>query len=506
MRRDAILLIGGQAFGMAASLVGLRLISGQVDPSLFGSVMLLIGVAQLGEHAFAIPMQQTTMRFYAEAVEAGPGVLSALRRIAYASLNRLSLGFWSLVLVGAMIYLFVVDEIVMAGHIILHRLGVLGTDDLIAFLIGSILELLSLSNASVEAGPLAFLAVTAYGVLLARNELERSLFSAAERYGCYVAWVAFEAAGQPLAILGLIALFGADPFVILMGYIVTLAVARFLFWPLLVRESSTANANAPDTSDAPTDSAPTSVVAPDPETLRERTDAFRAEYHRFILPMVSSGSLNWVNRMSDRYLIGAMLGLDAAGVYTAVYNLLNRGFTQFNLVLSRLFNPKYFRMTAKGNDIGARRVMSRWVWGQFGLGVLACLGIWGLAGPITRLMLDPRFIAQSPIDPAVLIPWIVIGQLARIQNAPQRTTLMAQNRPQAVLWGRVAGAIVAIGVTIPAIAVAGLVGAAAACPLYYGIQLIIYHVLIRQDRSRQPGSHEQVSERPVAAEPVTGAS
>jgi O-antigen/teichoic acid export membrane protein len=105
--------------------------------------------------------------------------------------------------------------------------------------------------------------------------------------------------------------------------------------------------------------------------------------------------LQWVQGFSDRYLVGALLDLEAVGVYVAAYQICGVPFTLGSGIIHTLVVPVAYERAKGGEDTatvrGAQGVL------LFGVGVylvggiaaVACLAVFG--GDLLALLTDTRF-------------------------------------------------------------------------------------------------------------------
>jgi O-antigen/teichoic acid export membrane protein len=100
---DGVWVAGMQGLAALGQLVGIRLLTGILPPSVFGEFGLWLGVATLVAGALAAPTIQALMRFYPEYAQHQEGLL--VRRVARRQLIRLTLWFLPLFAAGSAIAL-----------------------------------------------------------------------------------------------------------------------------------------------------------------------------------------------------------------------------------------------------------------------------------------------------------------------------------------------------------------------------------------------------------------
>jgi O-antigen/teichoic acid export membrane protein len=87
LSKEGFWVVLGQAIAILGSLVGIRILTGLMDPAVYGELALCITVATLISQAVLGPLGNGAIRFYAPAVEQGDfrGYLNAVRRLVLLS-------------------------------------------------------------------------------------------------------------------------------------------------------------------------------------------------------------------------------------------------------------------------------------------------------------------------------------------------------------------------------------------------------------------------------------
>ena len=70
--------------------------------------------------------------------------------------------------------------------------------------------------------------------------------------------------------------------------------------------------------------------------------------------------MEWVSSLSDRYVIGGLIGLDAAGIYAASYGLISQPFLMAGIVLENYYRPHYYDALADNESDVAQRTLTTW--------------------------------------------------------------------------------------------------------------------------------------------------
>jgi O-antigen/teichoic acid export membrane protein len=413
---EAAWLFGGQAIIALATLLGVRFLSDLMPPAAYGEVALVTGLLMLGRNLFAYPFLQAGIRFYPEV--SGRHEAGILRFIVRSLLMR-SVGLLALViiLVGVPSYgwkpMSLVQLPLMIGLLAVENLCLLETDLLIA----------------------------------------------ARRPRIYAIVRASESCLRAIGAVAMVRWLGPAPAMVLLGYLLggTLTYAGlFVFRVERVGTSGSVAASA---------------VGPTAAALRILSDRI----WRYSLPMIPIAILDWISGLSGRYLVGGMVGLEAAGIYAAAYGLMNQPFMIAQQSLELIMRSRYFDAVAEGDVRGARKVYASWITLQVLICVVGVVAVLFLSQTIASICLGVEY--QSA---ARLMPYIAAGcslialylSLEKIFHARQRTSWCPTLRT--------IGALLSVASVPPMILAFGVVGAALAVPVYYGLQVLACILVIRR--------------------------
>jgi O-antigen/teichoic acid export membrane protein len=268
-----------------------------------------------------------------------------------------------------------------------------------------------------------------------------SILNAARLHRRYGSWLALEAWGRPLAATAAVVVFGASVEIVLAAYILASVVLILVF-----RHNPAWQGSANDT--------------PADKTLDRRV-------WRYALPLMPLGVVGWANGLSDRYIIGALLSLQDAGIYAAVYGLASRPLLLMNAAIEQALRPVYQSAVSARHDDRATRAFTLWleITTAGGALVVAGLSIWHRE--IANLLLGEAFRSGSK-----LIPWIAAGYALLCVSYVFERVCYAHALTQRVLVGQSLTAVAAVVATTFGVLHWGLMGAAAAVPVYFSVQLI----------------------------------
>ncbi|HMR33247.1 MAG TPA: oligosaccharide flippase family protein [Geminicoccaceae bacterium] len=203
----------------------------------------------------------------------------------------------------------------------------------------------------------------------------------------------------------------------------------------------------------------------------------RAELRRSImrelavygLPAALTSGLGAVIHASDRYIIGLLLGVEAAGLYAAPYDLTMRSLYVLMTVVAMAGNPIVMRTFEARGPAEARPLMLRQAELMLGVAMPATVGCILLAPAIAAVLLGEAFRASA----AELMPWIAVGTLlAGYQTLYLAFSFSLPKKPLRETWIVGLGALLNVVLTLALVPRMGLVGAAMATVVAYAFILV----------------------------------
>jgi O-antigen/teichoic acid export membrane protein len=202
------------------------------------------------------------------------------------------------------------------------------------------------------------------------------------------------------------------------------------------------------------------------------------EMRRYAIPLVPIALLNWLTALSDRYIIQWLShDLSSVGVYAAGYGLVSQPLLMLHAVAALTLRPVYFSAVSRNDRERAARTFTTWLALSAAASVAATLLIFFLRGPIVDIFLGPKY-----RNAVLVIPWIALGYVFYVVEQVLEQHLLAHKRTRAVLLAQACGAMASVVVTVPLVALYGMVGAAYACPIYFLIQNLVAAWLILHTR------------------------
>lgn len=364
----------GQFGAIAGRLVALKLLTTVLDRAVFGEVTLLLGVGALAAGVFFQPIGQAVLRLYPDAVR--DGQLGALR------------GF--------------------AGRLMWRSGGVAA-----AFAAVAVGLWLGVWGGTTSWGALAMLGALTAGD--AWRTYEGNLMAAARDQRSYAAWSVIDAWTRAVAPLLAIRLGGPTATSVLAGQFVACGLVALAFRSRFVRPAGARG----------------DAVAPDAWIA-----VHRPPFVSFIRPLVPFALLGWVVAQADRYVLAEFSGIEAAGLYGAVYGLASQPFIALSSVGVLTFRPILFEAVSHGDRSKERRVILAWLAFAGAIAVAGLALVAALAPWIVRVATGPAFWSGSS-----LMAWIAAAYgLQGLQFAFESILYSRRRTPQLLLL-QVIGAI-----------------------------------------------------------------
>lgn len=220
--------------------------------------------------------------------------------------------------------------------------------------------------------------------------------------------------------------------------------------------------------------------------IQEETDASDNDLvdsvQRFARPLIPVFLIIWITSLSDRYIIQWFVkDTSAVGIYAAGYGLISQPFVMTNSVLSLTLRPIYFTAASQKKGAHARRTFITWIGAAFAISAVGVVLATLLRRQVVGLFLAPRYARTVE-----LVPWIAAGYFFYVVQQTLEQNLMAHRRTGAVLVEQAFGAVVSIVATIPLVRFYGALGAAYACPIYFGAQCVLTGIFVGAQKRSTP--------------------
>jgi O-antigen/teichoic acid export membrane protein len=396
----------GQLLSALGTVVGLRVLTQNLDPATFGAVTLALGAAALALGLACTPLTQAAMYFY-PSVET-QGRTAVLASALLRGLRR------------------TIPWLLVGGAIV--------------------------ATVYVTAGAGSAWIVVATAALLfcdCWRQINLCLLNSASEHKRYGMWMALEAWGRPLCATAAVLLINKSAVAVLGAYAAVSAVLNLIL------------AHRPG-------------KAPMPSAKSLELDRRMWQY---ALPLVPLGLFGWANGLSDRYIIGGLLGLQDTGIYAAAYGLASRPLLLVNATFEQFMRPIYQNAVSAGRTERAAAVLRYWLLGL----VTACTGV-VLVVVFWRNELAALFLGARFRSGANLMPWIAAGYGVLALSYVFERVCLAHAHTRRVLAVELLSGIAALLMTLTAVRIWGLIGAAAAVPCYFAVQLCCAVILSRRSR------------------------
>jgi O-antigen/teichoic acid export membrane protein len=198
---------------------------------------------------------------------------------------------------------------------------------------------------------------------------------------------------------------------------------------------------------------------------------------RYGLPLTGSYAFQFVMDSSDRLLLGALVGVEAAGVYAVAYDLTQQTLTFLMVVVNLAAFPMAARSLDREGIAGAREGLRVQASILALLALPGAVGLGTLAPTIGRALLGAQFSAAA----AALVPIIAIGGLLggfKAYYFDLSFQLDRQTRPLVVIG--LLGATLNLALNILWIPAFGMFGAAWATVTTFALALLASGIAGRQ--------------------------
>jgi len=397
-------VFAAQGASAIAALMGLRVITELVPPAIFGAVALALGVVALA-HGLAVgPLMQAALRFYPDL--ARDGREADLRRATLFALRK-------------------------PAFVTLIALATLGA---------------GWTLYQPQDAWLVTLSIALFGAEAARS-LEITFLNAARRQRTMALMIAADAWLRPIAAVALVWTFGASGAAVVAGYLAgcVLALAGIRF-----AGSATGQLDARPASASP-------AASDIPRRL-----------WTYALPLTALPFIGWVSGQADRYLVGGLAGVAAAGLYAALYGLASKPFQMFSASVELALRQPYYATASAGDHAAERRALALWLAAVTGVSLALWLLFVLFHSEIAALLLAAEYRTHS-----VLMAWVAAGYVLLAMAQVLERVCYAYHDTRGVLWVQASGAALSVLVAAPLIWFHGIDGAAWAVPVYFGAQLLI---------------------------------
>lgn len=217
-------------------------------------------------------------------------------------------------------------------------------------------------------------------------------------------------------------------------------------------------------------------AAPRPRCARHVS--WRHDLERLAAPLGWIPIVGWVTSLADRYVLAAVLGTAAAGVYAAAYGLVSRPMLMLGGITDASLRQRLYDATARRDEVRRRRVEIAWLSINGSLGLSIVLVFVAAGDWIVALALAPDY--RSGVL-SLLLP-LGLGHVAVLAYQAVVRRLYAAGHTGRVLVADGTAAVVAVVGALLGALLGGVRGAAWAMPVYGAVQLGLVLTLARSVR------------------------
>ncbi|MCP4613428.1 MAG: oligosaccharide flippase family protein [Planctomycetes bacterium] len=343
-------------------------------------------------------------------------------------------------------------EMALSGSVFQLRRTIVG---ILKWTVGILVSLILLVGLFVQSDTMsypAFVVLAAFIVVQVMRNLEVGFLTAARRQKETAIWDTMEAWAKPVIAVLLVILLGAKPQSVLLGYFIAVGAILLCFNLLPIQ------AEGKDL----------------PKKHGELDSKLLSNIRSYAIPLIPLAIVGWTISLSDRYIIGGILGMEDVGIYAASYGLISMPFLITSSAVSQALRPIYFQSVSTHNKSLETKMFRIWF---TAISLLCLFGV--IAVYYFRHWIAVCLLAREYRTGTLLMPWIAAGIGFQVISQIFENILFAYKRTGFVLFVHSIGAIVCVVSVVCLIDQFGLVGAAVACPVYYSSMLLISMILIR---------------------------
>lgn len=290
-----------------------------------------------------------------------------------------------------------------------------------------------------------------FGLLLAAilildvyKNLETGLLNAARRQRECALWNTGETWGRPICAIILVSCFQASAGLILLGYLCA-SLPIYCYFRLAGKLEGD------------------EVLL----TGSDRRNDLLKEIYRYALPLVPSALIGGIYSLSDKYIVGGMLGLEQVGIFAAVSGLMARPFIIMCGIIEQSLRPVYFERVVAGN-VSGEEILRKWLLLASGICVAGLFMVIALRYQVINILLAPKY--RSSVK---LVPWLAVGYACYAVSFIYENVFHAYNKTVAILKINIVMAILTVLVTMLLTYNYRLLGAAVSVTIVYMLRLIL---------------------------------
>jgi len=195
----------------------------------------------------------------------------------------------------------------------------------------------------------------------------------------------------------------------------------------------------------------------------------------YAFPLTALPLVSWVSGQADRYLVGSLIGVAAAGNYAALYGLASKPFLMLASGVELAVRQSFYSRVSAGDRTGAVKLLALWLGSVLGVSLLVCGLIASFHESIARVLLAAEYHSHS-----ALMGWIAFGHVLLVCAQVVERVSYACNDTRGIFYIHAISALLSVAIGAPLIWGYGMQGAAWAVPVYFGAQLLVTACRVRQ--------------------------
>lgn len=278
------------------------------------------------------------------------------------------------------------------------------------------------------------------------RQLELSFLGAARRQRAVALWQTAEAFCKPTFAILAVVLLGATSGSVLLGYVTATGGILLCMHLLPFKLKGIDNSNARGNVD----------------------EHMKKAIRRYALPLMPLALVGWVSSLSDRYIIGILLGSEQVGIYSAAYGLIHKAVLMACGIITLTLVPVYNHAVSEQNSYVESKVFRTWLLITTTITAFSVIGVCFFKKWIALL-----FLAEQYRSSVVLMPWFAAGFAGYALACVFEGYLYAHKHTKALVLGQSIVAVSSIAVVIPMVIIWRLKGAAIGCTIYFMVHLIV---------------------------------
>lgn len=419
--KDGIWIAISHTLAAITTLVGVRFITELAEPSVFGIFALVNGVLVLVQGLMLQPMAQAALRYYPD---------FAVLNCALELRKHLSSVFFS------------------------RWVGCIAVLGIIA-----LVDVLSFKWLSLQAW---FILALAIG-LESWKVIEIVMRNAASRQAAYAGLYLADSIGRTAGTIVVAWLLGTSLESLLLGQTVGIFIVLSCFAISALSVWSGEYVSYKD-------------------SCRDEVDRLKQGMKRFAAPLLCAPIVSWVSGLADRYIIGAVLGLGQAGIYSATYGFGSRPMLMIGAISDATFRQTMYASVSREDFTETRRSLNLWIAVNLFFATVVAIVLTFLTIPIVHWLLAAEYRSIA----VQILPWIAWGYVLLLLSQTVERLLYAQQKTQTVTIIQAFSAALAILGAFVGAHWAGVFGVAVSVLFCFAIQLVTTIILAARIWRRTP--------------------